>query len=75
MKICVEITQASNPKYGEYRIFHSWSKMIKYMMKRYNHWIIYFEKYPFDNEKIASLEYMKNCDYYISLTIYDDYVE
>lgn len=75
MKICVKITSASNPFHHEYRIFNNWSKMIKYMMKRYNYWIIYFEKYPFNNEKIASLKDMKNCDYYISLTIYDDYVE
>ena len=75
MKICVEITPASNLFHHEYKIFHSWSKMIKYMKKRYNRWIIYFERYPFDKEKIASLECMKNCDYYISPTIYDDYVE
>jgi hypothetical protein len=56
----VKIEKASDWSYEEIVEVKDWNELIEMLRSRYNHWIIYFPK----------VEGM-----YITVTMYDDYVE
>jgi len=80
VKIGCLIEKASNWKYKEVRVFCSYARMVKFMRETYNRWVVKFLSSddvdsfdPRDIEKIKKS--VGECDLYIRLTIYDDYIE
>ena len=75
IKICALIERASNLK-ETYRQFDSFEEMIKYMKETYHSFVVDLPNGPdfeYYLKKIKSK--LGECDEYIHLLIYDDFIE
>jgi len=78
MKIGCLIEKASDWKYKEVKVFNSYTKLMKYMREKYDQWVVEFlgSDERFDSMYIKEIkEVAGECDLYIRLIIYDDWIE